>query len=472
MNAARPSHNRFPGGGLDCEEAALVDPDSSAFDDLLLTHLRTLVAQPSISGDDAALDVTANVVATMMRQCGLQANIHPTEGAPIVIGHRPGISKRHILFYDHYDVPPPGAWRDWHHEPTVLAERDGRVYGRGVAADKGNLVARLAAVASLLDEDGELPCSVTFLVEGDALAGSPYLPNLVADQAHQLQADLVLSCGGMLDANNLPYLYAGVRGRLLVMLRTLGGTVTLPADMATSVVNPAWRLLWALNRIKSDGEEVLIDGFYDGVTAPSREANKLTRTLHLDEEGRLAAWGIKQFMFGMSGATLARAEVFTPTCNVSALHANTGVGPNPTIPTAAEALLDFSLVPEQRPAEIAHLLREHLLAYELVDVLVETLKGAYPPATNALDSFALTLLAEQITSTYGTSPQVVPLAPFALPLHLFTAGMNVPAVPLGLLQPDSAVRGPNESVPLPNLRAMTTLVRDLLHTFALFDKPA
>jgi acetylornithine deacetylase/succinyl-diaminopimelate desuccinylase-like protein len=455
--------------GLVCEEAVLVHPDSSSLDPLLLPHLRTLVARHSVTGDDAALDATASVVASLMRECGLQVSIHPTEGAPIIIGQRAGASKRHILFYDHYDVPPPGPWRDWHHEPFIVAEREGRLYGRGVAADKGNLVARLTAVTSLIAELGELPCNVTFLVEGDALVGSPYLPNLVADQAHLLKTDLVFSFGGILDGNDVPYLYAGVRGRLLAMLRVIGSSITLPADLATSVVNPAWRLLWALNRVKSDGEEVLIDGFYDGVVAPSREANKLTRALDLDEAARLEAWGLKEFLFGMSGATLARAETFTPTCNVSGLTAHTGIGPNPTIPTSAEALLDFSLVPEQRPNEIARLLREHLAQYDLHDVQVETLKGAYPPATNPLSSFALTLLGEQIEATFGIPPQVAPLAPFSLPLHLFTAGMNVPALPLGLQHPASAVRGPNESVSLEQLRGMTRLVRNLIIAFAKFD---
>lgn len=454
---------------LPCEEAALADQDFPTLDDTMLEHLRTLVAFPSVMGDDAVLDATATAVAELMRQCGLQASLHPTEGAPIIIAHRAGRSKRHILFHNHYDVVPPGPWREWHHEPFGLAEREGRVYGRGVASDKGNLIARLAAVKSLLEHEGELPVGVTFLVEGDALQGSPYLANFVADQAGKLQADLVISFGGVLDAKNVPYLYAGVRGRLVVMLRVLGPHASLSADMATSVTNPAWRLLWALNHIKNESEEVLIEGFYDTVIAPSREASKLTRALEIDEAGRLHAWGIKQFLFDMTGATLARAETFNPTCNIGAINVSSGIGPNPSIPVAAEALIDFGLVPEQRPNEVIRLLREHLAVAEYADIAVENVKGAYPPATTALDSFAITLLGTTIETVYGIPAQVVPLAAFALPLHLFTAGMNVPALPLGIVQPDSVVRGPNESVPLDNLQAMADLIRNLLIGLAGFD---
>jgi acetylornithine deacetylase/succinyl-diaminopimelate desuccinylase-like protein len=453
-----------------CEEAALADQDTPILvDDFMLESLRMLVAHPSVLGDDAELDATATAIADLMRECGLHASVHPSEGAPIIIAHRAGRTKRHVLFYNHYDVMPPGPWRDWHHEPFVMAEREGRLYGRGVASDKGNLIARLAAVKAILDSEGELPVGVTFLIEGDALQGSPYLPNLVADQAHKLQADVIFGFGGMLDPHNVPYLYAGVRGRLLVLLRSVGPTASLSSDMSTSVINPAWRLLWALNEIKNDSEEVLIEGFYDIVSAPSREASKLTRALQIDEAGRLKSWGIKQFLFGMTGATLARAETFNPNCNLGSITVSTGVGPHPSIPIAAEAIIDFSLVPEQRPNEVVRLLREHLVANDFEDIIVENVKGAYPPATTAFNSFALELVASQVEITYGITPQVAPLAPFAIPLHLFTAGMNVPALPLGLLQPDSAVRGPNESVRLENLQAMIALTRNVLTAFAAFD---
>ncbi|MBA3468870.1 MAG: M20/M25/M40 family metallo-hydrolase [Herpetosiphonaceae bacterium] len=448
----------------------MADQDTPTLvDNSMLEHLRMLIAHPSVLGDDSELDTTATAIADLLRQCGLHVSVHPSEGAPIIIAHRAGRTKRHILFYNHYDVMPPGPWRDWHHEPFVMAEREGRLYGRGVASDKGNLIARLAAVKAILDRDGELPVGVTFLIEGDALQGSPYLPNLIADQAHKLQGDVIFGFGGMLDGQNVPYLYAGVRGRLLVMLRATGPNISLSADMSTSVVNPAWRLLWALNEIKNDTEEVLIEGFYDIVAAPSREASKLTRGLQIDEAGRLKAWGMKEFLFGMSGATLARAETFNPNCNLGSITVTTGVGPHPTIPIAAEAIIDFSLVPEQRPNEVVRLLREHLLANNFDDINVESIKGAYPPATTPLNSFALELVASQVESAYGITPQVVPLAPFAVPLHLFTAGMNVPALPLGLLQPDSALRGANESVPLANLQAMAALIHNVLAAFATFD---
>lgn len=434
----------------------------STLDELILHYVRALVALPSVTGDDPALEQAAPTIADILRGLGFQVSVHPTEGAPIILAHRPGKSAQRLLFFNHYDVMPAGVWRDWFHEPFTLAEREGLLYGRGVASDKGNLAARIAAVAQILAETGDLPVGVTFLIEGDGLSGSPSLANLVADQANHLTADLVVGYGGMLDQARLPYLYAGVRGRLLVRLRSEGAKIPIGADMATSVPNPAWRILWAANRIKNDSEEVTIDGFYDAVVPPSREANKLTRGLQLDEETRLKAWGMPQFLFGMTGAGLARAETFNPTCNVAELTVDTGHSPPPTIPASAEVLLDFSLVPEQRPTEVARLLREHLNSADFHDVHLEIIKGAYPPAMNALSTPLLNSLATAIEQVYGSTPQIVPLAPFSVPLHLFTAGMNVPAVALGIQRPDSNIRVINEHIQLADLKAMASLIQQLI----------
>lgn len=433
----------------------------------LLDMLQPLVAVPSVSGDERGLDLGAEEVARLCRAAGLRTSIHPTEGAPIVLAQRKGASSRHLLFYDHYDVAPPGMRREWHHQPFTLAERDNRLYGRGVASDKANLVARLAAVQRLIAQDN-LPASVSFIIEGDALLGSPHLPALIADQASQLHGDLMLGAGGSTDGKHIPYVYAGVRGRLAIWMRTQKLATALPPEFAVSVPNAAWRLIWAVNQIKNDNEEVLIEGFYDTVVAPAREANALVRQMQFDEAARLEAWGLKEFLFGMSGPALARAEIFSPTCNISAFQA--GAGNLPALPHQAEVLLDFTLVPEQRPNEILRLLRLHLDERGFSDVELAPLPGAYPPALTSLAAPALGFLAEQIELAYGRSPQVVPLASFAQPLHLFTAGMNIPALPLGLSHAGAVVRGPNEWIDASALQAMTTFVEQLILAFATSER--
>src|SRR6185295_7945297 len=108
------------------------------------------------------------------------------------------------------------------------------------------------------------------------------------------------------------------------------------------------------------------------------------------------------------------------------------------------------------------LLRDHFARHDLTDIQLETVKGAYPPASTALDAPAFMLLAAQIEAVYGSPPQRATLAPFAIPLHLFTAGMNVPAMPLGLIQPTSAIRACNECLPVAHFQSMVALLRGVL----------
>ena len=433
----------------------MVDYDSPELE-RMIEQLRGLVAHPSVPGDETALDAAAAAVADMFRSLGLRTTLYQTEGAPIVVAHGSGTSNRHVLFFNHYDVYAPGPWSEWDHEPWTLAEREGNLYGRGVAADKGNLVARIGAVQQLLKQ-GALPLNVSFVVEGNALLGSPYLPSLIADQADNLQADVVFGYGGQLDAALVPYIYGGVRGRLVVALSATGSTLPLAPELAASVINPAWRLIWALSKIKGDNEDILIEDFYDMVKPPRREISALVRSLKIDEAGRKEAWGIKEFMFGMTGATLARAEIFSPTCNVSLIQA--GHSDSPAVPSEAHALLDFTLVPEQRPNEVLRLLRNHLNEHDFTDITVQPITGAYPASTTPLSSMALAVLSDQMESVYGTVPQVSPLAAFTQPLHLFTAGMNTPSIPLGLHHARARLRGSNEWLPLSSVLQMSRLLQ-------------
>ncbi len=94
-----------------------------------------------------------------------------------------------LLLYHHYDVPPAGPWRAWHHDPFQLAERESKLYGRGVADGKGPLAAQLSAISALIAAEGELPCGVIFVVEGEGLIGSPNLGSVVAEHHKLLKAD-------------------------------------------------------------------------------------------------------------------------------------------------------------------------------------------------------------------------------------------------------------------------------------------
>lgn len=432
--------------------------------DTLLDDLRQLCVLPGGPQQHEALAAVAARVASLLRRRGLQTEIMATNGAPVVIGRRAGRSPFTLLLYHHYDVAPPGSWRAWHHEPFQLAERDEHVYGRGVADGKGPLAAHLAALDVLL-ADGDLPCGVVVLVDGEMLSGSPNLGPVVAEAYTRLKADACLSTGGECDSDGVPLCYGGVKGLLQVRLTSIGSNQPLPSGLAASVPNPLWRLIWTLGQIKSDQEEILIDGFYNDVEGPSREENQLIRAVRLNEDGRLSAWGIEQFLFTMSGTSLVRTEATLPTCNVSTLTVEPA-GDVATLPVVATARLDFQLVPRQRPHAITEQLREHLEARGISGIEIERLPGGYPAVHTHVSHPFIQQVRDTGLRLYGAPQKWMPLGPFAQPLYFLTEGLGIPAVAVGCAGPDSAINGPNEHIPLADLVRHGQLLVELLGTCA------
>ncbi len=418
--------------------------------DQLISDLDQLISLAGSPGQADDLRIVATRIATMMRRRGLTVEVRPTSGAPIVVGWRGGRQPYTVLLYHHYDTPSPGPWRAWRHDPFQLAERDGIVYGRGVADGKGPLAAHLNAIAALIESEGELPCGVVVVAEGDSLIGSPSLGSLIADRRALFKADACLASGGDRDASGQPFCYSGAKGLVQVTLRLQQSQEALPAGMAASVPNPLWRMIWALNQIKTDQEEVLIGGFYDAIDGPTTTENRILRTVFADEAERRSAWNIDQFLLGLTGAPLVRSEVTLPTCNINLLQIEP-VSDLPTIPRSVVARLDFQLVPRQRPQMVVEALQAHLASKGLTDILVERLPGGYPPAQSPIDDPFVRLVSDVGRYIHGAPLTVLPRGPFSMPLFYFSEAFGIPVASIGVARPSSAIFGANECIPLPDL---------------------
>lgn len=433
--------------------------------EMLVDDLRLLCALPSSHEQPEAASAAAYQVAALMRQRGLRSEIIPTAGAPVVIGRRAGRSPFTLLLYHHYDTTPTGPWRAWNHEPYQVAERDGALYGRGVADGKGPFVAHLAALASMIAAQGELPISIVIVAEGETAIGSPHLGAIIAEYRDTFRADACLASAGERDLDGRPMCYSGAKGMLQVRLTAFGANQTLASGIAATVPSPLWQMIWALASIKSNQEEILIEGFYNDVESPSRAETQELRRVRVNEAGRLEAWGLSQFLFEMHGATLTTAESTLPTCNVSALT----VEPQQdyaTIPVVATARLDFQLVPRQRPQAIIDLLREHLKERELPDVGVERIVGGYPATVTPANHPFVERVRAAGQAGFGTPLTRLPLGPFALPLFFFAEAFGLPVAVVGCAQHDSAIYGPNEHIPLLDLVRHGQTLIDLLDSYA------
>lgn len=424
-------------------------PIASAF---LLASLDRLCKEPSLSGDPTALEQTAQVVRQMLSYHGLRAEIVETPGASIVVGRYDARAQRTLLIYSHYDVAPLDA-QAWTGASFELAERDGVAYARGVIA-KAELVAQLTALRVLIDQ-ALLPWNICVVVEGEQLAGSP---NLAAACPKLPKPDAVLWSGGSLDATGRPMLYTGSKGLLQVGLQVDGARVPVPATYSGSTPNPAWTLSWALASIKSQWEEVLLEGFYDDVQPPGRAEMQALVGLDVDEVARLTTWGIPRFVANLTGTMLPRTESFSPACNISSMvvHGDHGQA----IPQRASANLQFHLVPDQQPDVVWQQLQDHFAQKQFTGLTATRHPSGYAPRATVSESPWSAAALAAAKCVYDGPARAIALGPFPAPVSLLAP--SAPLVAAGLERPTSSIFGPDEQLPLADLERYAQFIAELL----------
>jgi acetylornithine deacetylase/succinyl-diaminopimelate desuccinylase-like protein len=415
-----------------------------------LSELARLCAQPSVSAQNWGLEECAALVGEMLVRRGFQVQIIPTPGAPVVYGERVGKSDRTLLFYNHYDVQPVEPLDLWDSPPFEPAIRDGKMYARGVSDDKGHLVSRLFAIDALLDEDGELPCNVKFIVEGEEETSSIHLNDFVKTHRDLLAADACVWEFGGVDHEETPMQYLGLRGICYVELSVETASQDVHSGLGGSIFpNAAWRLVWALNSLKGPDERIRIPGFYDPVQAPSSRDIELMSALPETAAEYKQRYGLDHFLKGLEGGVELRlAEVFEPTCTICGLTSGyQGPGSKTVLPARASAKVDFRLVPDQAPRQVLEQLRAHLDAQGFEDVQVAFLGGEAPARTNPDDPF-VRLVVDAADGVYEKPMQLVPMVGGSGPNHAFVEYLQLPIVTAGVGYPGSQAHAPNENMRL------------------------
>src|SRR3989442_4426925 len=273
--------------------------------------------QPSIAAQNVGIRETAQMVAQLMEQIGVRPELYSTDGPPVIYGAVANPPKT-LVIYNHYDVQPPEPVEEWHSPPFAAEIRDGKLFARGAADNKGNLVARLCAVEAWLRTRGALPLTVHFVMEGEEEVSSLHLHQFVRTHRDLVQADGCLWESGYKDIQETPEVYMGAKGILYLELEARGANRDLHSSVATIVPNPAWRLVWALSTFKDRHENILIDGFSDDVAEPTAEEVEHLRRLAAggDDDPPPRDIGIGQFLLGVTGVQLGKRNLFQPTCTI------------------------------------------------------------------------------------------------------------------------------------------------------------
>lgn len=253
--------------------------------DEALETLRELVAQPSVSVSGEGVRETASLLREVMEDAGIGTRVLDTPGHPVVYGEVEGPpGSPTVLFYGHYDVQPPEPLDLWDSPPFEPTVREGRIYGRGVADNKGQHLCHVWAVRAWREAVGDLPVTAKFLIEGEEETGSPHLADVVREHRDLLRADVVCTADGSMHPSGRPLVCFGARGLLYVEVEVRGAIDDAHSGNKGNVLpQPAWELVDLLSSLRKDGRAAF-PGFYDGVRPPSPEEEAMLRRIPFDRE--------------------------------------------------------------------------------------------------------------------------------------------------------------------------------------------
>lgn len=416
--------------------------------DKSIAELSRLVAQPSVGAQNWGLKECAAMVSDMLKARGFKVQVMDTPGAPVVFGERKGKSNKTLLIYNHYDVQPPEPLELWETPPFEASLRNGKLYGRGVGDDKGHITSRLLAIDSLLNAEGELPCNVKFIIEGEEETASENLFEFIKKNKDLLKADACMWEFGGVDSREVPMEYLGLRGICYVELSVETATTDVHSGLGGSIFpNAAWRLVWALSTLKGEDERILIPGFYDGVRPPSNRDRDLMSALPDQADEYKSMYGVKKFIKGLTGGEELNLEaVFSPTCTICGLTSGyQGRGSKTVLPAQASAKVDFRLVPDQHPDNILKKLRAHLDADGFSDIQIADLGGDPPARTDPDDPF-IQIVTNTAKDVFGMPMQLVPMTGGSGPSYPFVHDLGLPVATGGLGHPDTRSHAPNENI--------------------------
>lgn len=418
--------------------------------DDFIQDLSRLCAQPSISATGEGIDQCAYLVYEMLNEYGYESEILSTAGNPLVFAQASGTNDKTLLFYLHYDVQPPEPFEAWESPPFELTRRGDKFFARGSADDKGHIIARLAGLAAVQYALRGLPCHVKFMVEGEEELGSPNMTDFIYQNAKKLSADGCVWEFGGVDHDNVPTLALGMRGICYVELFVKTAEVDAHSGLGGSIFpNAAWRLVWALQSLKSKDEHILIPGFYDNMMPPTAQDLDLLSKLPDDAEKIRTMYGLKHFLGGLTGGLdFQSAAVFEPTCTICGLSSGyQGRGSKTVLPAEARAKIDFRLVPNQTPEEILQKLRQHLDTLGFDDVEIQYNGGTRPARTDPDHPF-VKLTSETALAVYGKEPLISPMIGGSGPNYPFIHTLNLPVVSSGIGYPGANAHAPNEHIRL------------------------
>ncbi len=425
--------------------------------DRYLEELKALLAIPSISAlPQHAGDVKrcAEWCADEMRRIGLgNVRLIDTPGNPVVYGDwlgAPGAPT--VLFYGHYDVQPVDPLDLWESPPFEATIRDGEIYARGSADDKGQVFMHFKAVEAHMKQNGRLPVNIKFILEGEEEVGSVNLDNFIRDHKSELGADVVVISDSAMFGRGIPSICYGLRGLVYFQIDLRGSNTDLHSgSFGGAVANPAAVLSQMLAAMKDRGGRIKIPGFYDDVVTLKDEERKAWESLPFNEKQYKKTFGIPK-LFGESGFTTLERTWARPTFEINGLLSGfTGEGAKTVLPAVSMAKVSMRLVPDQHPDKIAELFETYVRAItpKTVELKITRMHGGKPWMTSYDNPF-VQAAARAIEKGFGKKPVFTREGGSIPVVSTFQEELGLPSVLFGVGLPDENAHAPNEKLDVGN----------------------
>jgi len=415
-----------------------------------LDELMELLRIPSVSADPKfKADVlrTADFVKEKLEAAGLDnTEICPTAGFPVVYGDKiidPSLPT--VLIYGHYDVQPADPYELWNSPPFEPVIKDGYIYARGSADDKGQVYMHVKAIEILL-ENNALPCNVKIIIEGEEEVGSDHLGDFLKANKEKLACDVVLVSDTSIIANDIPSITVGLRGLSYMEVEVVGPNRDLHSGVyGGAVANPINSLCKMIAQLIDENGHVTIDGFYDDVLDLSEADRKAINSIPFSEEEYRKELNVNTTQGEKGYTTIERAST-RPTLDVNGIWGGyTGEGAKTVLPSKAFAKISMRLVPNQQSEKISKLFEKHFrsIAPDSVKVNVKYHHGGEPVVVPS-DSKEYKAAERAMEKTFGIQP-LPQRGGGSIPIvALFEEVLGVKTVLMGFGLDTDDIHSPNE----------------------------
>jgi acetylornithine deacetylase/succinyl-diaminopimelate desuccinylase-like protein len=432
---------------LDAVDAGLEASRGRLFD---LLRIPSISAQPAHKDDCVR---AAEFVRDQLRGLGFEADLRPTAGHPVVLGHHPGpagYAGPHILFYGHYDVQPVDPVDLWHSPPFEPQLVDGphgkRFVARGAVDDKGQMMMFLEALRAWKQATGEIPARVTVLIEGEEEIGSVNLEPYLEANKDALVADLALiSDTGMWDVNT-PAVTTRLRGMVYTEFTVKAAKRDLHSGLfGGSALNPINAITQILGDLKDSDGRIQVPGFYDDVAPVTNTQAAEWDALGFDEKDFLGGIGLRA-PAGERGIPPLQRLWARPTADINGIWGGyQGPGAKTVIAAEASAKVSFRLVSRQDPDKIVAGFKQFVQDRLPADAQVEWKIFASGPAIEVPSDSPWVRAAREILGEEYNRPAVLIGSGGSVPVvSSMKRLLGVDTLLMGFGLDDDQVHSPNE----------------------------